>query len=192
VLYDDICQACVILCCMCCCLDHMYRMGMMSLLASDCGVDATRCMKIALVHDVAEAIVGDITPHCSVSDEDKFSLESRAIQQIKSMLGPETQAGKTDDEHLASRPVCAVLADPSDAHGLGCQVRIMWAPVGLQQAGFPAGHASTCARPNPIHGTTLFQLSTTCATLTMPLLQPKRWRCCGTSMRPSQPQSHIW
>lgn len=42
----------------------MYRMGMMSLLASDCGVDATRCMQMSLVHDVAEAIVGDITPHC--------------------------------------------------------------------------------------------------------------------------------
>lgn len=66
---------------------------MMSLLASDCGVDSTRCMKMALVHDVAEAIVGDITPHCSVSDEDKYSMESRAIQQIKSMLGQDTQAG---------------------------------------------------------------------------------------------------
>lgn len=75
--------------------DHMYRMGMMSLLASDCGVDATRCMKMALVHDVAEAIVGDITPHCSVSDEDKFSLEAAAIQKIKDMLGQHTQAGGT-------------------------------------------------------------------------------------------------
>lgn len=27
---------------------------------------AIRCMKMALVHDVAEAIVGDITPHCQV------------------------------------------------------------------------------------------------------------------------------
>jgi putative hydrolase of HD superfamily len=72
----------------------MYRMGMMSLLASDCGVDSTRCMKMALVHDVAEAIVGDITPHCSVSDEDKFSLESQAIQRIQSMLGHNTQAGE--------------------------------------------------------------------------------------------------
>lgn len=71
----------------------MYRMGMMSLLASDCDVDSTRCMKMALVHDVAEAIVGDITPHCSVSDEDKFSLESQAVQKIKDMLGQHTQAG---------------------------------------------------------------------------------------------------
>lgn len=30
------------------------------------GVDSVRAMKMALVHDVAEAIVGDITPHCKV------------------------------------------------------------------------------------------------------------------------------
>ncbi|KAF6256705.1 hypothetical protein COO60DRAFT_1640499 [Scenedesmus sp. NREL 46B-D3] len=58
--------------------DHMYRMGMMSLLASDAGVDAGRCMRMALVHDVAEAIVGDITPHCNVSDDEKHKLEADA------------------------------------------------------------------------------------------------------------------
>jgi hypothetical protein len=35
-----------------------------------------------------------ICQQCSVSDEDKFSLESRAIQKIKDMLGPHTQAGE--------------------------------------------------------------------------------------------------
>lgn len=34
-----------------------------------------RVIKMALVHDMAEAIVGDITPHCGVSDVDKFTLE---------------------------------------------------------------------------------------------------------------------
>lgn len=68
-------------------------MGMMSLLASDAGVDAGRCMRMALVHDVAEAIVGDITPHCQVSDEDKYRLEADAIAHMKQMLGPHTHAG---------------------------------------------------------------------------------------------------
>lgn len=26
---------------------------------------------VCLIHDLAESIVGDITPHCNVSDEDK-------------------------------------------------------------------------------------------------------------------------
>jgi putative hydrolases of HD superfamily len=37
-------------------------------------------MKMAMVHDLAEAIVGDITPHCKVSNEDKFKMENvRAV-----------------------------------------------------------------------------------------------------------------
>lgn len=48
---------------------------------------------MALVHDVAEAIVGDITPHCGVSDDDKHSLELRAVGKIKDMLGADTAAG---------------------------------------------------------------------------------------------------
>jgi 5'-deoxynucleotidase YfbR-like HD superfamily hydrolase len=40
------------------------------------GLDITRCIKMALVHDIGEAIVGDLTPRCGVSDEEKFRLES--------------------------------------------------------------------------------------------------------------------
>ena len=34
-----------------------------------------RCVKVALVHDMCEAIVGDITPHCGVSVEEKHRRE---------------------------------------------------------------------------------------------------------------------
>lgn len=51
------------------------------------------CIKLALVHDVAEAIVGDITPTCGVSDEEKYALEARAVAQIKATLGGDTLAG---------------------------------------------------------------------------------------------------
>ena len=54
---------------------------------------ARRCMKLALVHDVAEAIVGDITPTCGVSDADKYQLEAAAVQRIKAMLGGASLAG---------------------------------------------------------------------------------------------------
>lgn len=37
--------------------DHMYRMGMMALISGDAGVDTNRCVRMALVHDVAEALV---------------------------------------------------------------------------------------------------------------------------------------
>lgn len=34
-----------------------------------------RLLKMAIVHDLAECIVGDITPHCGVSKEEKLSRE---------------------------------------------------------------------------------------------------------------------
>lgn len=41
---------------------------------------------MALVHDLAEALVGDITPHCGVSETDKYTMEkvrciSSAVQK---------------------------------------------------------------------------------------------------------------
>lgn len=38
-------------------------------------LNVTHCVRMALVHDIGEAIVGDITPHCGVSNQNKFSLE---------------------------------------------------------------------------------------------------------------------
>lgn len=38
---------------------------------------------MAIVHDVAESIVGDITPHCKVSKEEKAHMERDAIGQIQ-------------------------------------------------------------------------------------------------------------
>jgi putative hydrolase of HD superfamily len=71
-------------------------MAMMALLLGDgaaAGVDAARCLRMALVHDAAEAIVGDITPHCGVSEEDKHAREAAAIARMQGMLGGQTHAG---------------------------------------------------------------------------------------------------
>ncbi|VDO64731.1 unnamed protein product [Haemonchus placei] len=67
---------------------HMYRMAVlaMSLEGQIEGLDVVRTVMMSLVHDLAEAIVGDITPHCGVSDEEKYDKENKAIQQIASFL----------------------------------------------------------------------------------------------------------
>ncbi|EQC28454.1 hydrolase-HD superfamily protein [Saprolegnia diclina VS20] len=75
--------------------DHMYRLAMCSLLLdNDSSVDRMKCIKMAIVHDLAEAFVGDITPHDGVSDEDKHKLERDAIDEICTKLGAESQAAK--------------------------------------------------------------------------------------------------
>ena len=73
----------------------MYRMSLMSFLFSkeesvdynkyECifsgygggieGVAFIRCVKMSLVHDLAESIVGDLTPFCGVSKEEKCKRE---------------------------------------------------------------------------------------------------------------------
>ena len=37
---------------------------------------------MCLVHDMAESIVGDLTPHCGVSVEDKHRQEEEAMETL--------------------------------------------------------------------------------------------------------------
>ncbi|CAG9135213.1 hypothetical protein JYU34_003329 [Plutella xylostella] len=70
---------------------HMYRMGMMTFLLTDetntTNLDRFKCLQIALVHDLAECIVGDLTPHCGVSPEEKHRREDEAMKQIAELTG---------------------------------------------------------------------------------------------------------
>ncbi|KAH6818543.1 Metal-dependent phosphohydrolase [Perilla frutescens var. frutescens] len=68
--------------------DHMYRMGLMALIASDNpSVNRDKCIKMAIVHDIAEAIVGDITPADGVPKEEKSRREQEALQKMCEVLG---------------------------------------------------------------------------------------------------------
>src|SRR5690606_22690165 len=67
--------------------DHMYRMSLISLLlSSDEGVDASKCMKLALVHDMAELIVGDITPLDNVPKAEKNRREKETMKHLQGLL----------------------------------------------------------------------------------------------------------
>jgi len=67
---------------------HMYRMAVLSmtLVNSYDNIDVDKCVRMALVHDISEAIVGDITPHCGISKERKSQLEEEALTKIVSYL----------------------------------------------------------------------------------------------------------
>ncbi|AEY97647.1 FAFL036Cp [Eremothecium gossypii FDAG1] len=66
--------------------DHMYRMGITSMLIKDPAVDRNRCVRIALVHDLAESLVGDITPVAEVTKEEKHRREWETIQYLCQQL----------------------------------------------------------------------------------------------------------
>jgi putative hydrolases of HD superfamily len=67
-------------------------MGIMSFLITDPSIDAHRCMMVALVHDLAEALAGDITPMDGVTDVDKAELELRSLKTMLATLGAEHSA----------------------------------------------------------------------------------------------------
>lgn len=68
--------------------DHMYRMGIISMCSTDKSLDTGKCVKMALVHDMAESLVGDITPADGVSKEEKHRRELTTIEYLKDLLTP--------------------------------------------------------------------------------------------------------
>uniref|UniRef100_A0A8B9P374 5'-deoxynucleotidase HDDC2 n=1 Tax=Apteryx owenii TaxID=8824 RepID=A0A8B9P374_APTOW len=66
--------------------DHMYRMAMMALVTEDKSLSKDRCIRLALVHDMAECIVGDIAPADNITKEEKHRREEAAMQQLTQLL----------------------------------------------------------------------------------------------------------
>ncbi|KIM53520.1 hypothetical protein SCLCIDRAFT_1222739 [Scleroderma citrinum Foug A] len=62
--------------------DHMYRMAILAMCTSDEGLDVAKCVMMCVVHDLAEAQVGDITPREGISKEKKRHLESEAMHSF--------------------------------------------------------------------------------------------------------------
>lgn len=73
--------------------DHMCRMALMAMMVPSTPerpLDIARCVQMALVHDLAEAYVGDITPFEGISAEVKHELEEKAMDSfLNEMLGGE-------------------------------------------------------------------------------------------------------
>lgn len=65
----------------------MYRMAMFSFLIPEASsLDRIKCMKMALIHDLAESIVGDITPYCGIDRAEKQRREHKAIHEISELV----------------------------------------------------------------------------------------------------------
>ena len=77
--------------------DHMYRMALMALVASDKDMRKDHCIKLCLVHDLAECIVGDIAPCHNISKEEKHKREKDAMDELCTMLGNEEMANELRD-----------------------------------------------------------------------------------------------
>lgn len=65
---------------------HSYGMSLLILyLRKDLlaqGVNVERALNMALIHDMAESIVGDLTPRDKISESEKHAAEADALKQI--------------------------------------------------------------------------------------------------------------
>ena len=69
--------------------DHMYRMSMITMLAPpslSSKLDIPRCTKMALIHDVAEGLVGDLTPVDGVPKIEKNRREAETMDWVSTGL----------------------------------------------------------------------------------------------------------
>lgn len=71
--------------------DHMYRMSLITMLAPpelSARLDIPRCTKMALIHDMAEGLVGDLTPVDGVPKVEKNRREAATMDWVaQSLLG---------------------------------------------------------------------------------------------------------
>jgi putative hydrolase of HD superfamily len=69
----------------------MYRMAIMTMLASPAlasRIDISRCVQMALIHDMAESLVGDITPRDGILKPEKSRREEETMDYLcEGLLG---------------------------------------------------------------------------------------------------------
>lgn len=71
----------------------MYRMAILAMCCADTTLDTSRCVMLCVVHDLAEAQVGDIAPREGVPKAEKKRLEAEAMQNfVHEMLQDSPQA----------------------------------------------------------------------------------------------------
>ena len=67
---------------------HMYRLALLTMLVPpEPGIDRDKAVRMALVHDLAECIVGDITPFDGVTKHEKHARERAAMEKLTGQLG---------------------------------------------------------------------------------------------------------
>jgi putative hydrolase of HD superfamily len=64
------------------------------LLIEDSSIDRSKLIKMAIVHDLAEAIVGDFTPFDPISKKEKHQLEFNAIKSFVEELNGNSHANE--------------------------------------------------------------------------------------------------
>ena len=81
--------------------DHSFRTALLVAFVSEPDINMARALKMALVHDLGEAEVGDLTPRSKVPRKKKAEMEEKAIMGFGNgevlALWREFEEGKTPE-----------------------------------------------------------------------------------------------
>lgn len=70
--------------------EHSHRVALLALVLApraEPPLDVSRCVSLSLVHDLAEALVGDITPYDGVGADEKRRREEEAMRHLADLAG---------------------------------------------------------------------------------------------------------
>lgn len=87
--------------------EHSHRVALLALVLAPRAappLDVARCVALALVHDLAEAIVGDITPYDGVSADEKHRLEADALRHLAQLAGDDSLVALWREYDAAESP----------------------------------------------------------------------------------------
>jgi len=76
--------------------EHSHRVALLALVLApraEPRLDAARCVAMAVVHDLAEALVGDITPFDGVDADEKRRREEEAMRHLAALAGDDALLG---------------------------------------------------------------------------------------------------
>ena len=119
--------------------DHSYRMAMMVMVMPGLpeGVRREDAMTMALVHDLAEAIVGDITPDCGVATGEKRRREAEAMREITKDIGEQGRVIRALwEEYEAGESPLARFVKQLDKLEFALQTSEYEAEYGMRMDGF--------------------------------------------------------
>ncbi len=106
--------------------DHSFMLAVIALIISDIkGMDTCRAVKIALLHDLAESIVGDYMPE-EIDKEEKTRLEDDAMRELFSLLSEDIarEYALLWEDYLKGESKEAMLVHELDKFEMALQARV--------------------------------------------------------------------
>ena len=67
--------------------EHSFSVALLTLILAPQGIDKFKCLKMALIHDLAEIYAGDYTPDDKILPQQKFLREKNAAIILANELG---------------------------------------------------------------------------------------------------------